>query len=388
MQNWLVKTILLILTVLSLDTTAANQCVDLFSKATRFSNISFEEQSQYKELQNVADSVSLKIKALYAFSEKNEKSEQLVKALNSELNEKYVNLVRNFLQQKNIEYQMIRINDGPEEHLRDIQYPIFMISPVDKKSKLNKYALGLNKVAGVSLIYSPPFNRANGFASAFIPSMNAIVLHENAILDGQFSDSRITPHEIKHALFYAELKGEYESKIKAPIFGFYKSTKIVDSNTKKPYQSFLSFEELVTYAYSITADAKKIKREGSLADRSTLVSSLKIMKSISERSAEFAQTSIMYIERLPHWITDYDNSFTVRLSDDSQVVLQIPEADLLTYQKNPFEYAKKEFEKIQKLAEFNLAQIQKINLDGDMTAALNFRTDQIKILLDKTAHSL
>lgn len=261
----------------------------------------------------------------------------------------------------------------------NIAYPIFVIQPT-ASSKLNKYAAGLNRISGMGLVYSPPFNKASGFTSAFMPSLNSIILHDHAILDGQFSDSRITTHEIKHALFQAERNGKYKTKIKAPVHGFLKNTKSVTVENRKPYQSFFSFEELVTYAYSITADAKKIKRSGAFADRSTLVRSLEIMTSLSLRTKELSDTALYYVDKMQYMVVDYDKSLTVRIDDDIILTLQIPNADIESYKKDPMAYAKKEFQKIKRLAEFNLSQIQKIKFSADDQAAIDFRSAQVQFL--------
>ncbi len=59
MQNWLVKTILLILTVSSLDTYAANKCLQLFVEKQVGAAAQLQSDlSDYKELQDMAASIS------------------------------------------------------------------------------------------------------------------------------------------------------------------------------------------------------------------------------------------------------------------------------------------------------------------------------------------
>jgi hypothetical protein len=380
MQNLIFKAILLIMTVSSLDTYAENKCHRLFSeKPSATLSLLRSDEAEYKELQDQAQSIASQIKKLYTLTEKSELSDQIVNDIYVRMNIVYIEKLKNFLNKKNIEFKIIKINDGPEEHLLDIAYPIFIIQPTGS-SKLNKYAAGLNRISGIGLVYSPPLNKASGFTSAFIPSLNSIILHDHAVLDGQFSDSRITTHEIKHSLFQSERNGNYKSKIKAPVHGFFKNSKIVTLDSRKPYQSFFSFEELVTYAYSITADAKKIRRIGPAADRSTLNRSLEIMASLSARTMEMSDLSLYYLDKMQNMVIDYDKSLTIRIDDHISLTLQIPISDIENYKKDPLAHAKKEFQKIKLLAEFNLSQIQKINLSHDHQAAIDFRSAQVQFL--------
>lgn len=373
MQLYRLIAILLVLTVTGIDTFAQNRCASLFE--TNF----IKPSQQYENLHTIYSAISENIKFLYLQKEKSTASEAKIVEIHKQFTENYIPQLESYLKSQNIEYKVSYQNDGPEEYLKNLRYPIFTISP-SLRSGLNKYALGIFKKVKVSLIYAPFMNLSQNFASAFMPSLNSIALPSNAIIDGQFAEAKISGHEIKHALFQAERNGLYKPKIHSPTHGYVKNTKDFSLVEKKPYQSFFSFEELVTYAYTISAEVKSIQRIKKPAQLADLNKYVEILKDISQRSSELCATAILHIDRLPWSVLDHDNSITVEISKEIKIVLQVPFAEKENYKKDPFSYAKNEFLKIQKLAEFNLQYIQQVNSNNILMLLSALKSNQVHFL--------
>jgi hypothetical protein len=381
MQKLLFISCIFILTVISFDTSAANLCSNLFAEISHSqSHIGTNSSSvDFDHLIKVSDAIGKQIKELYQFKQKSPQSEELIDSISKKLKDNYIPLLESILKKQKISYELIYINYGPEEYLKNLSYPTFVITS-EGNSKLNRYAKGLRRRTGTRLIYSPVFNRASGFKSAFIPTENAIALHDQAILGTQFSDSKITPHELKHLLFHAERSGRYVPKFKSPVHGFVKNTKSFLESERKPYDSFFSFEELVTYAYSLTAAAKDILKNNSKQDLATYNKYIDILSDISTQSSDLLKTALLHLERLPWTVVDSEKALTVQITDDIKITLLVPNESLIEFQKDPFLYAKKEFYKMSQLSDFNLQYLQQMNQAGGLQKAVNFRSDQVQFL--------
>jgi hypothetical protein len=152
------------------------------------------------------------------------------------------------LQEMKIQYDMAESRDAAG----DYHWGMFVIKP-EGKHPLNLLAQSLKRKIGVRVAYDPIYLTKNrGTSAVFYSVTNTLLLSHEAIQTGKVTLNE--GHEIIHAHFFAQQQGRISYIPKAPVFiemfaapGFLSGIDI--------YTTYLSFEELVTYAYNIEGDA-------------------------------------------------------------------------------------------------------------------------------------
>jgi len=364
--------ILIFLIVLSIDTRAQKMCQSLFvepptkvSHSETLFKIEILSENLAKEIQFLKENQDLS-------------TEQFVHRLTliqRKISELYVPVVQKLLTDTGHSYVESAIVESESVHLKGLSYPVFIIKP-ESKTRLGRFARGMTKWGGVQIAYSPLLNQLHGFKASFFPGFNGVLLPAKEVIADKVTEPQILGHEIKHAQYHAFRKGLIDLKVQPPVHGYFKTSHALDKG--EYYSDFFSFEELVTYAYSISVEAKKVKSD-SQRSQTEIQKYLKILKRLSERTLELSQNSVTYMERLPWSVMDYDQALSVQIDSDTKIVLLVPEKLKSAYQTDPLKYAKDEFLKLEKLATWNIEYIRKINQSSDPLAfAMQLQADQVQ----------
>ncbi len=149
--------------------------------------------------------------------------------------------------------------DEEQPHLLGLRQKVFVIQPTNE-TPINRFARGLFAKHKIRLVYAPAIAMGHGFIAAFSYTERAYLLQADAIIEKNFADPLVTAHEIKHGLFLLERLGEYSPKVKAPVQAYLKNTSR-PSKTRSEYHEFLGFDEMVSYAYSLSGVANWISRK-------------------------------------------------------------------------------------------------------------------------------
>jgi len=152
------------------------------------------------------------------------------------------------LEKMQIQYDMAESRDAAG----DYHWNMFVIKP-EGKHPLNVLARSLKRKLGVRVAYDPIYLTKNrGTSAVFYAVTNTLLLSHEAVQTGQVTLNE--GHEIIHAHFFAQQQNRISYLPKAPVFiemfaapGFFSGVDI--------YTTYLSFEELVAYAYNIEGDA-------------------------------------------------------------------------------------------------------------------------------------
>jgi len=364
--------ILIFLIVLSIDTRAQKMCQSLFAESKApvsysetFFKIELLSENLAKEIQFLKDNKDLSTESFV----------HRLTLIQRKISELYVPAVQKLLTDSGHTYVESAIVESESVHLKGLRYPVFILKP-ESKTRLGRFARGMAKWGGVQIAYSPLLNQLHGFKASFYPGFNGILLPIKEVIAEKVTEPQILGHEIKHAQFHAYRKGLIDLKMEPPVHGYFKTGHTLDKN--EYYADFFSFEELVTYAYSISVEAKKIKSH-SERSQAEIQKYLKILKRLSERTLELSQNSVTYMERLPWSVMDYNQALSVQIDADTKIVLLVPEKLKSTYQTDPLKYAKDEFLKLERLAIWNIEYIRKINQSSDpLAAAMQLRADQVQ----------
>lgn len=380
----------LILTVLSLDMYAQNRCQGLFESKSDLRSTEIAESQQterYKEFLQFMDWFYQEKENLEKTTVDEKSFEKLsleqkskIESIQLKIDWFFRPLISSQLKGLHVEFEIKQIkNKTPNSMFDYLEIPIVIITP-SSRTGLNRYALGLKKLNAVQLAYSP-FQLSRQAGAMYSPQMKTLYLHREALFKKSFVSKSMTPHEIKHALFDAERSHEKtNSVIQYPVHLNFKS-KIKSTDL---YGSFFSFEELVAYAYSITAVAKDYKMFNTDAESIRYYKTLLAIQKLSIAAKDVVDRALKFVEVSdPFKVQFFADSVEIQINETDTLTLLVPARDKARYSEVDFdyEYVKNELIKARKLAEFNLKYIKDAQSSGSAVTRMTwFRAAQVEFV--------
>jgi hypothetical protein len=156
--------------------------------------------------------------------------------------------IREALNERGLTFEERSFNNGT----LDIHWTEFEIS-TKGTHPLNKAARSLNKKLGTVMVFNPLANMEYNFTASFRWMENKLMISREAVF--QYF-THIDAHEVIHAHFLAQRLGKIKFLPKAPV-GIHMESRTSLDGRNGLYSHFMSFEELVTYAYDVTYSAKQ-----------------------------------------------------------------------------------------------------------------------------------
>ena len=364
--------ILTFLFVFSIDISAQNLCRSLF---TTEKNSKSQNETLLK-IEILSDNLAKEIQFLKSVSGiSHEQFVNRLALLQRKISEIYIPTISKILNETGHSFVLDSILESGDHALHGFVYPIFVLKP-DSVTRLGRFARGIAKWGDTKIAYSPLLNQLHGFKASFFPGLNGILLPINEIVSDRAMNPQVLGHEIKHAQFHAQRQTQDSGTgLVFPVHGYFRSKRSFDPNDYYPH--FFSFEELVTYGYSLSIEARQI-RQGQKTNSSDFYKYLKVLKNLSSRTLNLTQTSLRYIENLPWFVMDYSTGVSIKIDEQTtELVLLVPQSQRSIYDTDALGYAQKELFRLQKLAQFNLDQIQLIEKSKDpIDLALQLRSLQ------------
>lgn len=255
--------------------------------------------------------------------------------------------------QKHLESQGILYERKTEEDIfLKLELSTFEILP-QGPHWLNKMAKELKEKAGVTTAFTAITKTLENLEASYDKHLKTINLSTSVLYKKHAGDAEI--HETMHAFFHATREGLLTFMPKAPVHIDFHAQRGIDPQAKKAvYQKYMSFEEIVTYAYNISYPAiQLLKGVPSARSLDQLERRIQSLLQVSRNAEIAAARGISLLQQ--------GNKFVINVGSDNYMMLgkQGPDTYLEVSLKpmpkdtTPEQYVLTQLQNAQKLAEFN-----------------------------------
>jgi hypothetical protein len=377
---------------------ADNQCVSLFERnytnSSHLAKINFSSQGPFQENIRVilthAKPIGDTIKRILRRKANDIINQTDIEKVHTLQEGSYDSIVRESFKKFKVKFDVTYENEKDilTPYLDELNLKFYLIRP-NTESPLNRLAKSAFEKYGIRIAYAPALNIAHGFDAAFHSDFNIVLLQVDAILEKNYADPVLLTHELKHAMYEAERRGKFIPKVRAPVHAEIVNRNEIN-NEQNLYASYVNFEELVTYAVSISSIAKKIEKQRIIGDRlkNSLFNTMNILLEISHRINHESQLAIDILNNNDRSkIKISDSSVSITLSTDHVLTIKAPLTEQTKFLQNPILYSELFLKSAQKLAVYNLNFFNKINpkidtydLNSWMNLVTVFKTEQVRFL--------
>src|SRR3989338_5701264 len=366
---------LLIFAVIHLDVCAQIRCEDLFNQSQQVAVSQNEilEKDLGDLIQRLTEDIQKNSSLVLTSEEIHLEHQKVIERITTE----YYPQISEILKNKEIDFELTLkpLSNASKE----ILYPMISILH-SSQSTLNRYASGLQKKGKIDLIYFPFKNKMLNAKSLFDSNLRAIFLQPGDLFRHSFVDPLVTGHEIRHALFASERKGLHQPKNQYPVHIKY----VNKEKGVTGYDFFYSFEEMVTYADTLTAAAKQLLR-GTVNSAADYDKYFKITRDISLKSIDLLSVALDIVDIKPEAVLTLMEQAQIQLSEKEFFIIQIPRQDVEKYNENDMKYIKKLLEKAMALAQFNIKYLTEAAASGQPFQKVSrFKSAQVDFIEAET----